>query len=255
MDPTPCSSVSRHGFEVRVSRVILTVTDLSLAWTHADVMYVADHDILVLISFAGSILLFTSIVGLTGIIVNSRPILAIYNLLLWPALMSMLAIGYASYKRSSFALDHKISFFWSQFFTPLGRLLIQNSLHCCGFLSPLHEAVPSRRCYPRTALPGCRGKLYRFERLHLKTIWQTTFALVAVHLLNIAIALLCSNHVTEMFGKGIMPRKYRLTKGDLKADKEKLEGMIMKRPEYSRAPSSLTFREDRKRTNGWDYMC
>ncbi|KIY68206.1 hypothetical protein CYLTODRAFT_351740 [Cylindrobasidium torrendii FP15055 ss-10] len=210
-------------------------------WMHADVMYVVDYDILVLISFCGCILLFTSIIGITGLILNSRPILAVYALLLWPALMSMLAIGYTSYKRHAYALDHKLSFFWSQYFTPLGRLLIQNSLHCCGFYSPLHDAVPSRRCFPRTGLPGCKSKLWRFERTQLATVWQTTFALVAVHLMNIVVSLLCANHVTETFGKGVMPRQYRLTKADVR----QLE-MQMRRPEYSRASSSLTFREDKR---------
>ncbi|KAF8921594.1 hypothetical protein CPB85DRAFT_1210700 [Mucidula mucida] len=213
-------------------------------WLHADVMYVADYDILVLLTLGASILMLTAIVGLSGVILNSRPILAVYTLLLWPALISMLAVGYTAYKRSTFSLDHKLSFSWSKYFTPLGRLLIQNALHCCGFYSPLHEAVPSRRCYPRTELAGCKGKLYRFERENLGIIWAATFSVVALHLLNIGVALLCSNHVTETFGKGITPRKYRLTEGDVKADAEKLVHVV--RPEYSRASSSLTFREDRK---------
>lgn len=86
----------------------------STAWNHADVMYVADNDILILIAMAASILMFTALLGLTGTLLNSRPILATYTLLLWPALISMLAVGYTSYKRYAFSLDHKLNFSWSQ---------------------------------------------------------------------------------------------------------------------------------------------
>ncbi|KAK0487119.1 tetraspanin Tsp2 family [Armillaria novae-zelandiae] len=210
----------------------------------ADVMYVADYDILILITLAASILLLTAMVGLTGALLNSRPILAMYTLLLWPALIAMLAVGYTGFKRATLSLDRKLNFSWSQYYTPLGRLLIQNSLRCCGFYSPLHEAAPSHRCYSRTPLPGCKGKLYRFEHNNLGTIWGATFALVFLHLINIAVALLCSNHVTRTFGKGITPRQYRLTASDVQADAQKLSQVV--RPELSRASSSGTFREDRK---------
>ncbi len=56
-------------------------------------MYVADYDILVLITLASSILLLTFLVGISGALLNSRPLLAVYALLLWPALVSLLASG------------------------------------------------------------------------------------------------------------------------------------------------------------------
>ncbi|KAJ7798688.1 hypothetical protein B0H14DRAFT_2905820, partial [Mycena olivaceomarginata] len=37
-------------------------------------------------------------------------------------------------------------------------------------------------------------------------------AFVPVHIAIIAIALLCANHVTYRFGKGMMPRAYRLSR-------------------------------------------
>jgi hypothetical protein len=72
------------------------------------------------------------------------------------------------------------------------------------------EATFSKRCYPRTALPGCKGKLFRFEKYILETIARAAFSIVPVHLLNILAALLTSNHVNRTFGKGLMPRQYRL---------------------------------------------
>ncbi|KAJ4482503.1 Tetraspanin family-domain-containing protein [Lentinula aciculospora] len=216
-------------------------------WNHADVMYVADNDILILITLAGSILMFTALLGLTGTLLNSRPILATYTLLLWPALISMLAVGYTSYKRYAFSLDRKLNFSWSQYYTPLGRLMIQSSLRCCGYYDPLHEATVSNKCYPRTPLPGCKGKLYRFERENLSLIWSTTFSIVSLHLINILVALLCSNHVTNVFGKGITPKQYRLSEQDLKTDAVKIKLQIDQvRPIYSQASSSTVFREDRE---------
>ncbi|KAI0823972.1 hypothetical protein BC628DRAFT_1411230 [Trametes gibbosa] len=220
------------------------------AWDHADVMYVADYDILVFITLASSILLLTFLVGISGALLNSRPLLAVYALLLWPALISMLVIGYTAYKRATFALDRKLNLAWSQWYTPLGRHIIQDALHCCGFYSALHEAAPSARCYPRTPLPGCKGKLLRFERASLAGVWGAVFALVPVHLVNIAVALLCANHVTRAFGKGLTPRRYRLRGEDVRADAAALMRVLsdvrpVARPGFTRAPSSGVFREDK----------
>ncbi|KAJ7904853.1 hypothetical protein B0H13DRAFT_2233876 [Mycena leptocephala] len=204
-------------------------------WDQADVMYIADTDILILITLAGSILVFISLVGLSGVLLNSRPILA----------------------RATFSLDHKLNMSWSQYYTPLGRLLIQDSLRCCGFYSALHEATPSKRCYPRTSLPGCKGKLYRFERANLALVWSTVFSLVPLHLLNVLVALLCANHVTETFGKGITPERYRLTSVDVQTDAEKimrgmrLDVMPSKRRLSSGVSASVISRED---TDGEDSL-
>jgi hypothetical protein len=216
-------------------------------------MYVADNDVLILITLAASIMVFTALVGVSGVFLNSRPILAVYTLLLWPAFMSLVAVGYVSYRRATFSLDHKLNQSWSQYYTPLGRLLIQNSLRCCGFYSPLHEGTPSKRCYPRTPLPGCKGKLYRFEHENLGMVWSAAFTLSALHIINIVVALLCANHTTRAFGKGITPKQYRLSSGDVRADADKILRGISRtgvrpvtRPEMSRASSSNMFRADRE---------
>ncbi|TFK48778.1 hypothetical protein OE88DRAFT_1713886 [Heliocybe sulcata] len=214
-------------------------------WMHADVMYVADYDILVLVTLSASILLLTSIVGLTGTLLNSRAILAVYALLLWPSLISMLSIGYTSYRRSALSLDRKLNLAWSQWYTPLGRLIIQDSLQCCGYYNALHDATPSRRCFSRTALPGCKSRLYRFEQENLGMVWAMVFSLVPLHIFNIFVALLCANHVTKRFGKGITPKGYRLTRADLKVPDGGMDAVLL--PRLSRAPSIAVFREDRAR--------
>ncbi|KAI0088643.1 hypothetical protein BDY19DRAFT_994020 [Irpex rosettiformis] len=196
------------------------------AWDQAEVMYVADYDVLVLIT---AIVLVTFAIGITGTILNSRPILAMYALLLWPALISILA---------------------SQWHTPLERLIIQDTSRCCGYFSPLHEAASSPRCYARSPLPGCKGKLLRFEKANLKQVWATSFSVVPLHIPNIFVSLLCVNYVTKTFGKGIIPKQYRLKGADVQADAEKILGALRSivpivRPTLARSSTSATFREDK----------
>lgn len=215
-------------------------------------MYTADTDILFYITIAASIQIFTSMVGLCGVILNSRSILAVYCLLLWPSFISLAIIGYTSYKRSEFALNRKLNLAWSQWYNPRDRLAIQTSLRCCGYYNPLHQAVPSKTCFPRTALPGCKAKLLLFEKRNLRMIWSTAFSLVPLHVLVICISLLCSNHVTETFGKGITPKRYRLGLDDVQVEAESLgygsfrnRNWLIERPGESKA-GVTRLREDRE---------
>ncbi|OBZ71128.1 hypothetical protein A0H81_08479 [Grifola frondosa] len=238
-------------FVYGIAGLVCAILTWFRAWPHADVMYVADNDILTLITLASAILLLTFLVGISGALLNSRPILAVYAVLLWPALIAILAIGYTAYKRYAFALDRKLNLAWSQWYTPLGRLIVQDSLRCCGFYSALHEATASTQCYPRTPLPGCKGKLFRFERQNLATVWAAAFALVPVHIANIIVSLLCANHVTRIFGKGITPKQYRLSEKDVHADAQMIMNTLravrpVLRPELTRAPLSGVFREDKE---------
>ena len=40
-------------------------------------------------------------------------------------------------------------------------------------------------------------------------------------MVNLVVALLCTNHITNLFGKGITPKQYRLSAIDVKGDAEK----------------------------------
>lgn len=217
-----------------------------LAWPLSDVLLVTDSDILILITVASVILVLTSLVGLTGTLLSSRSLLAIYALLLWPAFISLLAIGYASYKRATFSLDRKLNLAWSQWYTPLGRLVIQDALGCCGYYSALHAQTPSKRCYARAPLPGCKGVLLRFERGALGTIAAAAFSLVPLHIVNIFVALLCANHVTRAFGTGRTPRQYLLYGAELDGMWKSLQGVgVVSRPSATRTGSGFA-REDRE---------
>lgn len=226
------------------------LTNICSAWNYAEVMLVADNDILILLTLCSTLMLISALVGLAGTFLNSRPILAIYAILLWPSLISLLTVGYMSYKRAVFALDRKLNLAWSQWYTDLGRQIIQDSLGCCGFYDAIHEATLTKRCYPRTPLPGCKGPLLRFERNNLTAIWTTTFSILPLHLINIIIVILCANHVTRTFGKGIMPKAYRLRLNDVRINAESLlmhfanEARL---PPIARHGSSLSYiREDKE---------
>ncbi|KAF9568755.1 hypothetical protein CPC08DRAFT_624895 [Agrocybe pediades] len=192
------------------------------AWEQAEVLTVTDNDILILLTLAGTLTLVTACIGIAGTLLNSRPVLAAYTFLLWPCLLSILSVGYTSYRRAHLSLDHKLNFSWSRYYTVLGRRIIQDALGCCGYYSSMHEASPSKGCYLRTPLPGCKAKLFDFERTTLRAIWRTIFSVAPLHILNIVVALLCANHVTYVWGKRVMPKQYRLTPNDVKADAEKL---------------------------------
>ena len=73
------------------------------------------------------------------------------------------------------------------------------------------EATISQTCYARSVLPGCKFGYLVFERVVLKRWYLVSFALVPFHLLITTAGLLCSNHVTYRFGKGMMPKAYRLS--------------------------------------------
>ena len=211
-------------------------------------MAVADGDLLILITWAASMLLFTALLGMTGTFLNSRPILAAYTVLLWPAFISLLSVGYVAYKRDTFSLDHKLNLSWSRHYNRLDRLRIQDSLQCCGFYSTLHATSPSKRCYLRAPLPGCKRNLYNFEHQNLSRIWRAAFALVPLHIFNLAVALLCANHITHIFGKGITPKQYRLSATDVKADAKKiLDGVTsFSRPNASKGSPDDFFKNEKE---------
>lgn len=114
------------------------------AWEHADVVQVADPDILACtlhplssrlsvtnpsVLLMGTLLLvFTSLLGLAGTLLNSRPILAFYALLLFPSLLTILIAAYTAFKRANFSLDLKLNLAWSEWYSADSRLVIQNSV-------------------------------------------------------------------------------------------------------------------------------
>ncbi|THU91840.1 hypothetical protein K435DRAFT_596053, partial [Dendrothele bispora CBS 962.96] len=160
--------------------------------------------------------LFTSLIGYTGILLNNRSFLAIYTSLTFLSFISLIIPGYTAYHRRTFNLEGKLNSQWSHSLGSLGRRVIQDQLTCCGYWSPFIEATISQTCYSRSVLPGCKLAYIHFQRTTLKLFYITSFALVPVLLAVVIAGLLCSNHVTYRFGKGMMPKAYRLEEGSVR---------------------------------------
>ena len=234
---------------------------LTPAYPMAPVLLITDSPALILLTFSSSLLLFSSMVGVSGTLLNSRPILAVYVLLLFPAFLSFVSVGYITYKKATFSLDAKVSEAWNLWLSRGARTVLQGALDCCGWTGPLHGAAASGTCYARSPLPGCHGPLLQFERDALSTVAGVVFSLVPLHLVNIFVGLLCANHVTHRFGKGITPALYRLTAQDISAEgsgstssyiKQSIKRTELPIPPFPAPSGHAAFREDRRR-NGTTY--
>ncbi|OJA20053.1 hypothetical protein AZE42_13398, partial [Rhizopogon vesiculosus] len=134
---------------------------------------------------------------------------------LWLCFALLVTPGYLTYKQRTFNLEGKTNAQWSRDLNAKGRLRIQNRLHCCGYYSPFVEATVSQTCYARSVLPGCKDAYIRFEKNVLRMWYTIAFSLVPLQLAIMLVGLLCSNHVTYRFGKGMMPKAYRLSMGSM----------------------------------------
>lgn len=178
---------------------------------HADIVRVGNREALILSTAAAALASVTSVIGWAGILLNNRSFLAVYTFALWLCFALLVTPGYVTYKQRTFNLEGKLNAQWSRDLGAEGRLRIQNRLHCCGYYSPFVEATVSQSCYSRTVLPGCKEAYVNFEKRVL-SIWYTiAFSLVPLQLVIMLAGLLCSNHVTYRFGKGMMPKAYRLS--------------------------------------------
>ena len=179
-------------------------------WTHADIIRVGNKTELIITTVAASLAVLTSLIGWSGILLNNRAFLAVYSFLLWICFAMLVTPGYITYKKRTFNLEGKINAQWSRDLGLDGRLRIQNQLHCCGYFSPFVEATASATCYARSVLPGCKAPYIDFERTVLERWYIVIFSLVPAQILVMVMGLMCSNHVTYRFGKGMMPKAYRL---------------------------------------------
>ena len=193
-----------------VAALIICLLTWFDVWQHADVIRTGNRPELILSTVAACVGILASLIGWAGILLNNRSFLAWYTFLTWMTFALLVTPGYITYKRRTFNLEGKINAQWSRSLDTEARLRIQNQLNCCGYFNPFVEATISQTCYARSILPGCKGPYLRFER-GLLGIWvKIVFSLVPVQILVMVAGLLCSNHVTYRFGKGMMPEAYRL---------------------------------------------
>ncbi|KAI9457665.1 hypothetical protein F5148DRAFT_1277016 [Russula earlei] len=233
-------------FLLGLTCLVVSLLTWFAAYPVAPVLLITDSPALVLLTFSSSLLLLASMVGITGTFLNSRPIIAVYVLLLFPSFLSFVSVGYVTYKKAHFSLDAKVSEAWHFWYSPGARTVLQGALGCCGWGGPLHGAAASGTCYTRSPLPGCHGPLVRFERDLLASVAGTVFSLVPIHLANIFVGLLCANHVTHRFGKGITPARYRLTARDIYSTSSGDKHTELLIPPLPAPNAFAAFREDRQ---------
>ncbi|CAK5266913.1 unnamed protein product [Mycena citricolor] len=228
------SGAGRGGKKVRWTRfkVILFIANLILivyslgslvtlllvyfhVFRESAVLLIANKTELALSTLAAAFLFCVSLLGLPGILLNNRPFLAVYTFLLWVGFGLMVVPGYITYKHRNLNLEGKVNQQWSRGLSSEGRLIIQGALQCCGYFSPFVEATVSATCYSRSTLPGCKKPFLDFQRSALERFYAFSFAFVPVQIGIILSALLCSNHVTYRFGKGMMPKAYQLKQEDI----------------------------------------
>ncbi|KIM64175.1 hypothetical protein SCLCIDRAFT_23760 [Scleroderma citrinum Foug A] len=212
---------NRFKWTLFVANVCLSVYALTglifclMTWfdvfERADIVRVGNRTELILSTAAAAAAAVTSVFGWAGILLNNRSFLAFYTFFLWICFALLVTPGYLTYKQRTFNLEGKLNAQWSRDLGPAGRLRIQNRLHCCGYYSPFVEATVSQTCYARSILPGCKAAYLGFERHALKIWYTIVFSLVPLQLFIMITGLLCSNHVTYRFGKGMMPKAYRLS--------------------------------------------
>ncbi|CEP11838.1 hypothetical protein [Parasitella parasitica] len=177
---------------------------------NALVFLIGQYTLVNMVTAAGVICLLTSLIGFAAIILNNRPLLTVYNLLMWLCLGMIAAIGYTAYRKSKWNIEGKLSYQWHYKLDSSGRASLQANLHCCGYktFSDYHER--SNKCYPRTLYPGCKYKYQNLTIEALRITWTVAFSMIPIHILVLFSALLCSNHVNEKFGKGLPPKLYHV---------------------------------------------
>jgi len=190
--------------------LIVTLLIWFNVWNHADIVRVGNRTELIVSTTAAALGVLTSLIGWSGILLNNRSFLAIYSFLLWICFALLVTPGYITYKKRTFNLDGKVNAQWSRDLGADGRLRIQNQLNCCGFFNPFVEATASQTCFARSTLPGCKAPYKQFEEHVLEKWYTVIFSLVPAQLYVMVTGLLCSNHITYRFGKGMMPKAYRL---------------------------------------------
>lgn len=206
-DSFPCLLQLTTYALVALVACLLTWFDV---WQHADVMRVGNRPELITSTIGATIGVLTSIIGWAGILLNNRSFLAVYTFMTWITFAFLITPGYITFRRREYNLEGKINSQWSKTLGAEGRLRIQNQLECCGYFSPFVEATVSQTCYARSLLPGCKLRYLTFERNIMRKWYHASLGLAPLHILVMIAALLCSNHVTYRFGKGMMPEAYRL---------------------------------------------
>jgi len=211
---------TRFKWALLVANTLLTLYSFAglifclLLWTNSfpqsEIIRVANTTELILSTTAAALGIAVALLGWAGLLLNDRAYLAWYTFLLWAVFAILVTPAYITFRKRQYNLEGKVNAQWSRALGPLARQRIQGQLACCGYYSPYVEATVSQTCYSRSVLPGCKQPYLEYQRDVLQLFWKVLFSIVPAHLVVMVAALLCSDHVTYRFGKGMMPEAYRL---------------------------------------------
>ncbi|ORZ00739.1 hypothetical protein BCR43DRAFT_511706 [Syncephalastrum racemosum] len=177
-----------------------SIVTYAQGYDRATVIVVANRDILAVTSSAALLCAVTAAIGMAGVVLKSRKILAFHALLLWPCFALITAVGYLAYKGNRWNLKSRLGMQWRYDLSDADHAALQSTLHCCGFDNPSDHATYGERCWPESLLPGCQYKFFMFESDFLVKTYTITFAMVPLHVVIIIVSLLCSNHIDPLFG-------------------------------------------------------
>ncbi|KAF9965909.1 hypothetical protein BGZ70_003813 [Mortierella alpina] len=201
-----------------VYSVICTVV-MSMSWTGAEwtkpvlnsgIMMIANQNVLYLMMVTAPCGIAVALLGFYGILKQSRKVLSLYAVLLWPLFGLLTSIGYICYRRRNVALYQKLKFSWINEYTRDDRLVIQNALSCCGYRSMADYPSYDLHCFPRAPLPACESLFLQYQQNLLSNTSSAAFSLLPLQLLIMIVALLCSNHIDHLYRSAnpITPKLY-----------------------------------------------
>ncbi|KAI1311600.1 hypothetical protein EDD11_003340 [Mortierella claussenii] len=194
--------------------VIMVMSWNGVEWTRqyldSGIMMIANRNVLYVMMVAAPLGIFTAVVGYIGIFLQSRKVLAIYSILLWPLFALIASIGYICFRRNHVSLYQKLKFSWINEYTRDDRLIIQNALSCCGYRSVGDYPSYDMRCFPRAPLPACEDLFLQYQQDLLSNTSSAAFTIVPIQLLVMIVALLCSNHIDNLYRSNnpITPKVY-----------------------------------------------
>lgn len=163
------------------------------------IMMVADRKLLYLMTVTPPFGIFVAIVGYIGIFTQSRKVLSAYTVLLWPLFSLMTTIGYISFRRNHVSLYQKLKYSWVYEYSRNDRLVIQNTFSCCGFRSVIDYPSYDLHCFPRAPRPPCERHFLHYQQEFLLNTSTVAFLLIPIQLTIMIVALLCSNHIDNLF--------------------------------------------------------
>ncbi|KAI7825994.1 Tetraspanin family-domain-containing protein [Gamsiella multidivaricata] len=182
----------------------------SKPYLDSGIMMIANRNALYMMMVTPPFGIVIALLGYIGIMRQSRKVLSIYAILLWPLFAMFTSIGYICFRRNHVSLYQKLKFSWINEYTRDDRLIIQNALSCCGYRSLGDYPSYDIRCFPRAPLPSCESVFLQYQQDFLSSTSSAAFIILPLQLLVMIVALLCSNHIDNLYRSAnpVIPKLY-----------------------------------------------